>query len=78
MGLNNVIVMIPFCRTVQECQLVLDTMEKYGLKRGQSGLKVYLMAEIPVNCLMGDQFAPLIDGFSIGSNDLTAIDARSR
>jgi pyruvate,water dikinase len=70
MKMNNIIVMIPFCRTPEECQLVLNTMEKYGLKRGENGLKVYIMCELPSNVLEADEFAPLIDGISIGGNDM--------
>ena len=70
MNINNVVVMIPFCRTVSECQLVLDTMAKYGLVRGENGLKVYLMCEIPSNVIEADEFSKLIDGVSIGGNDL--------
>ena len=73
MGLDNVVVMIPFCRTPQEMQRVLETMEEFGLKRGENGLKVFLMAELPSNILLADQFADYIDGFSIGSNDLTQL-----
>ena len=73
MGLDNVVVMIPFCRTPQEMQRVLETMEEFGLKRGQNGLKVFLMAELPSNILLADEFADYIDGFSIGSNDLTQL-----
>lgn len=73
MGLNNVVVMIPFCRTVNELIKVYEVMDMYGLKRGENGLEVYLMAEIPSNILLADEFAPLIDGFSIGSNDLTQL-----
>lgn len=73
MGLSNVVVMIPFCRTVKELHRVYEVMERYGLKRGENGLEVYLMAEIPSNIVLADQFAPHIDGFSIGSNDLTQL-----
>ncbi|WP_423738079.1 phosphoenolpyruvate synthase [Chitinophaga caseinilytica] len=73
MGLDNVIVMIPFCRTVDELFAVYKVMEEYGLKRGENGLQVYLMAEIPSNIILADEFAKHIDGFSIGSNDLTQL-----
>ena len=73
MGLENVIVMIPFCRTPAELHRVLDTMAEFGLKRGERGLKVFLMAEIPSNIILADEFARHIDGFSIGSNDLTQL-----
>ena len=70
MKMTNVIVMIPFCRTVDECIKVLDTMEKYGLVRGENGLKVYLMCEIPSNVIEAEEFSQYIDGVSIGGNDL--------
>lgn len=73
MGLDNVVVMIPFCRTVDELLKVYKVMEKYGLKRGEKGLEIYLMAELPSNIFMADEFAKHIDGFSIGSNDLTQL-----
>ena len=73
LGLKNVVVMIPFCRTVKELLQVYATMEEYGLKRGEDGLEVYLMAELPSNIILADQFARHIDGFSIGSNDLTQL-----
>ena len=73
MGLDNVVVMIPFCRTVDELLKVYKNMEKYGLKRGEKGLEIYLMAELPSNIFMADEFAKHIDGFSIGSNDLTQL-----
>ena len=73
MGLTNVAAMIPFCRTVEELLKVFEVMEENGLKRGQDGLEVYLMAEIPSNILMADEFSKHIDGFSIGSNDLTQL-----
>lgn len=73
MGLTNVVVMIPFCRTVDELQKVYKVMEEFGLKRGVEGLEVYLMAELPSNIILADDFARYIDGFSIGSNDLTQL-----
>lgn len=73
MGLSNVIVMIPFCRTIEELFAVYRVMEEYGLKRGSNGLQVYLMAEIPSNIILAHEFAKHIDGFSIGSNDLTQL-----
>jgi len=73
MGFDNVILMIPFCRRVEEGQKVLDTMEKYGLKRGKNNLKIYVMCEIPNNVICIDAFCELFDGISIGSNDLTQL-----
>lgn len=73
MGLDNITVMIPFCRTPKELERVYDVMEEYGLKRGENGLEVYLMAELPSNIILAEQFAAHIDGFSIGSNDLTQL-----
>jgi pyruvate, water dikinase len=73
MGLVNVIVMIPFCRRVQEGRRVLEEMAKNGLKRGEKGLLVYIMCEIPSNVVLVDEFCQLVDGISIGSNDLTQL-----
>lgn len=73
MGLTNVKLMIPFCRTVEEGQKVVALMEQYGLKRGDQGLEIYVMAEIPSNVLLASEFARVFDGFSIGSNDLTQL-----
>ena len=73
MGLSNVVVMIPFCRTVEELLKVQEVMAENGLQRGKEGLEIYLMAELPSNILMAEEFAEYIDGFSIGSNDLTQL-----
>ncbi len=73
MGFENVVLMIPFCRRVEEGRRVLETMEKYGLKRGEKGLKIYVMCEIPNNVVQIDAFSGIFDGFSIGSNDLTQL-----
>ncbi|SMC94849.1 phosphoenolpyruvate synthase [Pedobacter nyackensis] len=73
MGFTNVKLMIPFCRTVQEGEKVIGLMEQYGLRRGDNGLEVFVMAEIPSNILLAEEFAKLFDGFSIGSNDLTQL-----
>jgi pyruvate,water dikinase len=73
MGLGNVIPMVPFCRTIREGERVLAEMAVNGLKRGENGLHVYVMCEIPNNVLLIDEFSKLFDGFSIGSNDLTQL-----
>ena len=73
MGFDNVILMIPFCRRVQEGKKVIETMAKYGLKQGENGLKIYMMCEIPNNVISIDAFSKIFDGFSIGSNDLTQL-----
>jgi len=73
MGLENLIVMIPFCRTTAEAETVQEEMARHGLRRGDRGLEVYAMCEIPANVLLMDEFARHFDGFSIGSNDLTQL-----
>jgi pyruvate,water dikinase len=73
LGLKNLKVMVPFCRTPEEGEKVLKVMEEGGLRRGEDGLEVYVMAEIPSNVLEAEAFAELFDGFSIGSNDLTQL-----
>lgn len=73
MGLTNLKVMIPFCRTVEEGRRVQAEMEKHGLKRGVNGLELYVMCEIPSNVILAEAFADIFDGFSIGSNDLTQL-----
>lgn len=73
MGLRNLKLMIPFCRTVEEARKVIAEMAKHGLKRGEDGLEVYVMCEIPSNVILANEFADVFDGFSIGSNDLTQL-----
>ncbi len=73
MGLTNVALMIPFVRSVEEAQRVLAAMRVHGLERGKEGLKIYLMCEIPANALLAEEFLQHLDGFSIGSNDLTQL-----
>ncbi len=73
MGLTNVKLMIPFCRTVEEGEKVIEVMKGYGLQQGVDGLEIYVMAEIPSNVIQAEDFAEVFDGFSIGSNDLTQL-----
>ncbi|MEW1948353.1 phosphoenolpyruvate synthase [Pseudarthrobacter sp902506025] len=72
-GFSNVIVMVPFCRTVREADQVIQAMEEHGLVRGVDGLQLYMMCEIPANVVLAEEFAKRFDGFSIGSNDLTQL-----
>jgi pyruvate,water dikinase len=73
MGLTNVKVMIPFCRTIEEGNKVIAVMKRYGLEQGVNNLEIYVMAEIPSNVILAEKFAKIFDGFSIGSNDLTQL-----
>ncbi len=73
MGFENVVVMVPFCRTPEEAEKVLSVLSQNGLRRGENGLQIYVMAEIPTNIILAEKFAEHFDGFSIGSNDLTQL-----
>lgn len=72
-GLDNIIVMLPFVRTIDECRSTLTLLEASGLKRGEKNLKIYLMCELPTNVLLAEEYLEMVDGFSIGSNDLTQL-----
>ena len=72
-GFRNLIVMVPFCRTPEEADKVLAVMAEHGLRRGEQGLQVYMMCEIPSNVILAEAFARRFDGFSIGSNDMTQL-----
>jgi pyruvate,water dikinase len=73
MGLTNIKVMVPFCRTVEEGKKVIAEMAKHGLVQGRNHLEVYVMCEIPANVILADEFSKVFDGFSIGTNDLTQL-----
>ena len=73
MGLTNVEIMIPFVRTVDQAKAVVEELARQGLKRGENGLKIIMMCEIPSNALLAEQFLEYFDGFSIGSNDMTQL-----
>lgn len=73
MGLKNVKIMVPFCRTVEEGKKVIQVIKENGLEQGKDGLEIFVMIEIPSNVILGEQFAEIFDGFSIGSNDLTQL-----
>jgi pyruvate,water dikinase len=73
MGLTNIEIMVPFVRTVDECRRVIEALAGFGLRRGEHGLRLIMMCEIPSNALLADDFLQYFDGFSIGSNDLTQL-----
>ena len=73
MGLTNIKLMVPFCRTPEEGRKVIEVMREFGLVQGENGLEIYVMCEIPSNVIAADAFADVFDGFSIGSNDLTQL-----
>ena len=73
MGLDNVELMIPFVRTISQAERVVDLLAKHGLKRGENGLRLIMMCEVPSNAILAEQFLEHFDGFSIGSNDMTQL-----
>ena len=73
LGLTNLVVMVPFCRTIEEGKKVIERMAEYGLRQGENDLKVYAMCEIPSNVILAEEFLDVFDGMSIGSNDLTQL-----
>ncbi|HBM09246.1 MAG TPA: phosphoenolpyruvate synthase, partial [Pseudomonas sp.] len=73
MGLTNVELMVPFVRTLGEASQVIDILGQFGLKRGENGLRIIMMCELPSNALLADEFLEFFDGFSIGSNDMTQL-----
>ena len=73
MGLTNVEIMVPFVRTVNQAKRVIELLANHGLKRGENGLRVVMMCEVPTNAILADQFLEHFDGFSIGSNDMTQL-----
>ena len=73
MDMTNIEIMIPFVRTLEEGKRVIELLEEHGLKRGENGLKVIMMCELPSNALLAEEFLEYFDGFSIGSNDLTQL-----
>jgi pyruvate,water dikinase len=73
MGLDNVEIMVPFVRTLKQAERVVGLLEKFGLKRGQKGLRLIMMCEVPSNAILAEEFLQYFDGFSIGSNDLTQL-----
>ena len=73
MGLTNIEIMVPFVRTLSEAEQVVELVVCYGLKRGENGLRIIMMCELPTNAMLADEFLEFFDGFSIGSNDMTQL-----